>query len=144
MMGRSPWDMTRVFLDLRTFYSTYLCMLISWKPEFSICCKHGLICAYMHILAHALYLPVSAVQLQLQGDSLTACGICSSGEEIGFGTDAGYMHLWSLSAEPCVNQYSQPLDVPLKRPGAPAVPLTEDDSFALAAVYPPGQVLTDK
>jgi hypothetical protein len=82
----------------------------------------------------------TGAQLQLQSESVTACGVSSSGEAIAFGTDAGCVHLWALAAVPRVNQYSQPLEVPPVRPGPPAVPLAEDDSFALAAVYPAAQV----
>lgn len=39
-----------------------------------------------------------------------------------------------------MNQHSLPLEIPERRPPPPAVPLAEDDSFALAAVYPAGQV----
>ena len=65
----------------------------------------------------------------------------ASGEEIAFGSAAGYVYLWVMGGEAsCVNPYSQPLEVPPRQAPPPAVPLAEDDSFALAAVYPPGQV----
>jgi hypothetical protein len=32
------------------------------------------------------------------------CDVSSSGDEILFGSAAGYLHLWTLSAAPCVNQ----------------------------------------
>ena len=33
-----------------------------------------------------------------------ACDVSSSGDEMLFGSAAGYLHLWTLSAAPCVNQ----------------------------------------
>lgn len=67
-----------------------------------------------------------------------SCDMSPSGEEIVFGSAGGYLHLWALTAEPCVSQLSRPLErVPRL---APAAALGEADSFALAAVYPPEQV----
>jgi len=66
--------------------------------------------------------------------------VASSGEHIAFGSAAGYVYQWSMGPEPRVNQHSLPLEVPERSPPPPAVPLAEEDSFALAAVYPAGQV----
>ncbi len=79
----------------------------------------------------------------MEGDTITACDVSASGEEVAFGSAAGYLYLWVMGSptEPLrVNAYSQPLEVPPRVPPPPASPLTEDDSFSLAAVYPAGQV----
>ncbi|BDA40432.1 probable PAN2-PAN3 deadenylation complex catalytic subunit pan2 [Coccomyxa sp. Obi] len=81
-------------------------------------------------------------RLETEGDTITACDVSASGEEIAFGSAAGYLYLWVMGSPteaPRVNAYSQPLEVPSRVPPPPASPLTEDDSFALAAVYPAGQ-----
>jgi hypothetical protein len=63
-----------------------------------------------------------------------------SGEEIIFGSAEGYMHLWALNQEPRVSQVSVPLEQVPRLATPPATPLSEGDSFALAAVYPSEQV----
>ena len=63
-----------------------------------------------------------------------------SGEELIFGSAGGYLHLWALNAEPRVSQVSQPLEQVPRLAPPPAATLTESDSFAMAAVYPPEQV----
>ncbi|CAL8467279.1 g6816 [Coccomyxa elongata] len=81
-------------------------------------------------------------RLETEGDTITACDVSASGEEVAFGSAAGYLYLWVMGSPtepPRVNAYSQPLEVPPRVPPPPASPLTEDDSFALAAVYPAGQ-----
>jgi PAB-dependent poly(A)-specific ribonuclease subunit 2 len=76
-------------------------------------------------------------QLEADGDQISSLDVSSSGETVLFGSAAGYLHAWALSGQqPCVNQGSSVLETaPRKQP--PAVPLAEDDCFALAAVYPP-------
>lgn len=49
----------------------------------------------------------------------------------------------SLYGLPAAHQGSVPLELPERvKPPRPAVPLAEEDSFSLAAVYPPAQVGT--
>ena len=69
-----------------------------------------------------------------------SCDMSPSGEELIFGSAGGYLHLWALNAEPSVSQLSQPLEQVPRLAQPPAAMLTESDSFALAAVYPPEQV----
>ncbi len=68
------------------------------------------------------------------------CDMAPSGEEIIFGSAEGYMHLWALNQEPRVSQVSVPLEQVPRLATPPATPLSEGDSFALAAVYPSEQV----
>ncbi|CAL5225176.1 g7957 [Coccomyxa viridis] len=84
-------------------------------------------------------------QLEAQQDSIVSCDMSPSGEELVFGSAGGYLHLWALNAEPCVSQLSQPLEQVPRLASLPAITLTESDSFALAAVYPPeqGRLLSD-
>ena len=81
-----------------------------------------------------------SLQLEAQQDSIVSCDMSPSGEELIFGSAGGYLHLWALNAEPRVSQLSQPLEQGPRLAPPPAATLTETDSFALAAVYPPEQV----
>ena len=66
-----------------------------------------------------------------------SCDMSPSGEELIFGSAEGYLHLWALNAEPRVSQVSRPLEEVPRLAPPPATTLTESDSFALAALYPP-------
>lgn len=78
------------------------------------------------------------MQIETEGDALTACAFSSSGEMMAFGGSGGYAHLWATSATPRVNMVSRPLDFPTP-PSKPAR-LTEQDSWALPFPYGATQV----
>ena len=52
-------------------------------------------------------IPCSHWQVDLAGDSMVACALSSTGEAIGFGGSGGYVHLWALKHQPCLNVYSE-------------------------------------
>jgi len=78
------------------------------------------------------------LQIETEGDAITACAFSSSGEMMAFGGSGGYAHLWATSATPRVNMASQPLDFPTLTAKPPR--LTEQDSFALPFPYGVTQV----
>ena len=78
------------------------------------------------------------LQIETEGDAVTACAFSSSGEMMAFGGSGGYTHLWATTATPRVNMGSQPLDFPT--PAAQPPRLTEQDSFALPFPYGATQV----
>lgn len=78
------------------------------------------------------------LQIETEGDAVTACAFSSSGEMMAFGGSGGYVHLWATSATPRVNMVSQPLDFPT--PTAKPPRLTEQDSFAQPFPYGASQV----
>ena len=78
------------------------------------------------------------MQIETEGDAVTACAFSSSGEMMAFGGSGGYTHLWATSATPRVNMVSRPLDFPT--PPSKPVRLTEQDSFALPFPYGATQV----
>lgn len=86
----------------------------------------------------SLTLSVSAIQIETEGDAVTACAFSSSGEMMAFGGSGGYAHLWATSATPRVNMVSRPLDFPT--PPSKPVRLTEQDPFALPFPYGATQV----
>ena len=90
----------------------------------------------MHVCSSQFW----CLQLEAQQDSIVSCDMSPSGEELVFGSAGGYLHLWALNAEPRVSQLLQPLEQVPRLASLPAITLTESDSFALAAVYPPEQV----
>lgn len=79
-----------------------------------------------------------SLQIETEGDAVTACAFSSSGEMMAFGGSGGYAHLWATSATPRVNMVSRPLDFPT--PPSKPVRLTEQDSFALPFPYGATQV----
>ena len=79
------------------------------------------------------------MQIETEGDAVTACAFSSSGEMMAFGGSGGYTHLWATSATPRVNMVSRPLDFPTP-PSKPAIRLTEQDSFAVPFPYGTSQV----
>ena len=81
---------------------------------------------------------VLQMQIETEGDAVTACAFSSCGEMMALGGSGGYAHLWATSATPRVNMVSRPLDFPTP-PSKPAR-LTEQDSFALPFPYGATQV----
>ena len=47
----------------------------------------------------------------MAGDTMVACSMASTGEALTFGGSGGYVHLWALSHQPCINSYSEVCDL---------------------------------
>ncbi|KAG1670195.1 hypothetical protein FOA52_014971 [Chlamydomonas sp. UWO 241] len=77
---------------------------------------------------------VQTYQVETGGDAINCCAMSDSAQCVAFGGSGGYVHLWTDQDSPTVNAQSEELQLPTLA-GAPAVSLTESDSFSAAATY---------
>eukprot|EP00741_Cyanophora_paradoxa_P005203 tig00000852_g5043.t1 len=70
-------------------------------------------------------------QVNLMGEELTAMGLGTAGQVLGFTDSAGYLHVWADRDEPTLNLYSAETPIVPAFPSPPLVPCTEDGPFSL-------------